>query len=464
MAVTPNSVVLLTSLAETQKRLGTPWLAAATADEAAKIDPCYPELHFLRAQILSLTSNYGSASNEFKTAHLLEPAASSYFTPWLNTLPLPQRISAVEAYLGADNGDSAETTKGWQKYLAQLKKAAAEPRRGCRLVSPVSSSSVDFIRLMRDATHMEAFGLPVRFNDHAARLEIDTGASGLVVTRAVADRAGLKRSATETLGGIGSEGDRAAYTAFADDIKIGALEFRDCEVDVIDKRGALDIDGLIGADVFAHFLVTLDYPMRKLILGPLPQRPGDTAPITPTLETAETSSEDSPKGSDSLPALTPLNTASRGPQDRYVAPEMKDWTHVYRVGHDLIVPTALNDSRQKLFVLDTGAFTTSISPSAAAEVTKVHSDDVNEIKGISGKVDKVYYADKINFKFAGLSQDIQDVVSFDTSKLSKSIGMEVSGLIGFTALAQTTMSIDYRDGLVNFAFDAHRGYSTVPYR
>jgi hypothetical protein len=50
-------------------------------------------------------------------------------------------------------------------------------------------------------------------------------------------------------------------------------------------------------------------------------------------------------------------------------------------------------------------------------------------------------------------------VAFDTSRLSKDLGLDVSGLIGITALGQTTMSIDYRDGLVKFAYDAHRGYS-----
>ncbi len=464
IAAMPDSVILLTALAQTQYREGSPSLAAATADTAEKLDPCYSRLHAFIAQLLSINSNYAAASHEWKIAHLLEPSASNYFSSWLNTLPLTERISAVEAYLASATEDSPERTTQWQKYLSGLKQAAAEPQKACRLVSPAGSTSVDFIRIMRDAMHMEAFGLPVKFNGREAHLQIDTGASGLVVTRAVADRAGLKRSAVETVSGIGSEGARAAYTAYADDIKIGALEFRDCQVDVIEKRSALDTDGLIGTDVFSRFVVTLDYPVRKLILGPLPPRPGDTAAPTPALDTAASASDNQSPSSEAPGSAAPDNLLSRGPHDRYIAPEMKGWTRIYRIGHNLIVPAALNNTSQKLFILDTGAFTTSISPSAAAEVTKVHSDDVNQIKGISGKVDRVYYADKINFKFAGLSQDIEDVVSFDTSQHSKDLGLDISGFIGFTALAQTTMSIDYRDGLVNFSFDPHRGYSTVPYR
>ena len=35
--------------------------------------------------------------------------------------------------------------------------------------------------------------------------------------------------------------------------------------------------------------------------------------------------------------------------------------------------------------------------------------------------------------------------------------MEVSGFIGITALGQVTTTIDYRDGLMKFSFDANRG-------
>jgi hypothetical protein len=36
--------------------------------------------------------------------------------------------------------------------------------------------------------------------------------------------------------------------------------------------------------------------------------------------------------------------------------------------------------------------------------------------------------------------------------------MEVSGLIGYTALAHLTINIDYRDGLMKFAYDPNRGF------
>jgi predicted aspartyl protease len=453
-----NSVILLTALGEVQYRDGTPWLASATAEAAIKIDPCYPQLRLLSARLLRLNSLYASAAKEIGTAHALDPHNPQIRRRWLETLPLKERISELEAYLSTGGGDDPETIKGLHFYLEFLKHQLVEPHKACRLVSDTQTATIPFAAMMRDATHIRAFGLDVKFNDHTARLEIDTGASGLVISRSVADRAGLKQFSRTEIGGIGSEGRRAAYTAYADDIKIGSLEFRDCDVEVIDQRNVVDTDGLIGMDVFSRFLITLDYPFRKLMLAPLPPRPGDATPLKPALETTNDEADDDSSTSTAEAKPSAPKPVPHGPYDRYIAPEMKDWTPVYRIGHNLLVPTKLNNSKPKIFVLDTGAFSTTISPEAAREVTKVHNDYGANVHGISGKVDKVYSADSITFQFANISQKVENVFAFATPSVSKNLNMEVSGFIGYTALAQMTISIDYRDGLMKFTYDPNRGF------
>jgi hypothetical protein len=81
-----------------------------------------------------------------------------------------------------------------------------------------------------------------------------------------------------------------------------------------------------------------------------------------------------------------------------------------------------------------------------------------EVHGISGKVEKVYSADDVTFRFAHLSQNVNGVIAFDTSSISKDVGMEISGLLGATTLERLTIHIDYRDGLVKFDYDPNRGY------
>jgi hypothetical protein len=259
-------------------------------------------------------------------------------------------------------------------------------------------------------------------------------------------------------------------------------------VGVIDSRNVMeDIDGLIGMDVFSQFLVTLDYPMQKLLLGPLPPRPGEAA-AAPALKTSnaewddsEASEEPAVEAGQDKPAVqgtesglkapvvgsnatAPAQSASvkitppRGPYDRYIAPEMKDYTAAYRVGHNLILPTALNDGKRRLFILDTGAFATVISPQAAHEVAKIHSEARLQVEGISGKVGKAYIADEVTFTFGRISREAEGVVSFDTSHISKDVGMEISGFLGADTLYLLTINIDYRDGLVKFDYDPNRGY------
>ncbi len=460
LANEPKSAILLTALGEVQYREGTPWLAAVSVDNALANDVCYPAAHLLKSRIQRLNSYYGSAAKEIGTAHTLDPHDPRTRLRWLYTLPPAQRMAELESYLSTATGDDPEDLKHLRLYLGFLKKESDEPHKACHLVSDTATTTIPFARIMHDATQVRAYGLDVKLNDHNARLQIDTGAGGLVISRSVANRAGLEEFSRSVAAGVGDKGDRSSYIAYADSIKIGALEFRDCEVEVVDQRNVVDSDGLIGMDVFSSFLVTLDYPMRNLILGPLPPRPDETAAAKPTLQTAGSPYEDSnnPDTASAGTAKAETKTAPRGPQDRYIAPEMKDWTPVYRIGHMLLVRATLNSHSPKLFILDTGAFTTTISPTVAREVTKVHADSSVRVKGISGEVDKVYSADRITFKFANLQQEVHDVVAIDFSDLSKHEGTEISGLIGATAIGQTTMTIDYRDSLVHFSYDANRGY------
>ena len=97
-----------------------------------------------------------------------------------------------------------------------------------------------------------------------------------------------------------------------------------------------------------------------------------------------------------------------------------------------------------------------MSNKAARTVTKVRADDSFKIKGLSGEVNKTYSADKAMLQFANIRQPTQDMVAIDLSGLSKNIGVEVSGFIGFSTFRQLEMKIDYRDGLVEFLYDPSR--------
>lgn len=58
--------------------------------------------------------------------------------------------------------------------------------------------------------------------------------------------------------------------------------------------------------------------------------------------------------------------------------------------------------------------------------------------------------------FGRLRQDNEDLVSFDLTPLSNDAGVEISGILGFAMLRLLDVKIDYRDGLVDFTYDAQR--------
>jgi predicted aspartyl protease len=486
LAVAPNSAALISLRGEVELRQGSPQIAMQTAGDADKLDPCNPRNHLLLADLLRINSYYASSRKQIEIAHKLDPGDPEIRGEWIGTLPLKEKIAESEAFLSSPTGNDEEEMRHWRMYLENLKKRQDEPHKACHLVSSTASTEIPFQSIMYDSNHLRAYGLDVKLNGRSARLQIDTGASGLLVTRSVAQRAGLKPFSEEEVGGIGDQGSKPGYSAYADSIRIGNLEFQDCEVDVLDSRSNLDVDGLIGMDVFSRFLVTLDYPTRKLLLGPLPPRPGESAAQGPALKTGDTEGDEDEDSSapakdankDATSAKEPASAApapvaassgsvpaaraTKGPYDRYVAPEMKDYTPVYRVGHSLILPAGLSGKEVRLFIMDTGAFATTISPEAAREVTKLHNDSFDQVEGISGRVKKVYSADQVTFHFAHLAEKANDVVAFDTSRISKYTNMEISGFIGANTLNLLTIHIDYRDGLVKFDYDPNRGYNVKP--
>ncbi|MBV8675460.1 MAG: retroviral-like aspartic protease family protein [Acidobacteriaceae bacterium] len=457
LATAPQSAELLTALAEVQYREGIPWDMEKTLQTAQQADVCYPRVHLVLARYFRFNSYYASAAKEVKLAHQLDPYDPDIRRMWIRMLPPKQRIDELKTYLAANDTDN-ESLRRARVELAVLENRADNQGNSCHLVSPVSSTEIPFTPIMIDAQRIRGWGLEVYFNDHKSRLQVDTGASGLYVSRPVAERAGLKRVSQSEVGGIGDRGAQGGYIAYADSIKIGGLEFKNCMVEVSDRRSVVDTDGLIGMDVFSDFLVTLDFPWRKMSLGPLPPYPGAAAAM-PSLNTEEGSSSE--ESSEGTAPVKDDSAKAKGPHDRYIAPEMKNWTSVYRVGHDLIVPTALNSKRMRLFIVDTGAQSTSISPTAARDVTHVSSDPNSTVHGISGKVANVYMGDRVVFRFAHLEQEHDRVLAFDTSNISRNVGTEISGFIGFDMLGLLVVKIDYRDGLMDFQYSADRGYQHI---
>jgi TonB family protein len=314
-----------------------------------------------------------------------------------------------------------------------------------------------------DARHMRGIGLSVTLNDQYVRLLLDTGGSGIMVSHKIAEKAGPTRITARHFGGLGDHGLQSGYSAVADHIRVGDLQFQDCVVSVIDNDSVVDQDGFIGANVFGAYLVDLDLPEMRLKLSPLPKRPEDT--VTPkslnsegeeqaATEQKQPSTPESP--SKESKSSSPTATLEQHmPRDRYIAPEMTYWTKVFRVGHLILLPTSVNFSEPMLFGLDTGSPVNIVSLRAQRNVSQSSAEIQAPMRGLSGEVNKAYLT-KATLSFGHSQQWSMGIVAFDLSNLSHRAGTEVSGLLGFGMLRLLEVKIDYRDGLADFVYDPTR--------
>ncbi|HMD50197.1 MAG TPA: aspartyl protease family protein [Bryobacteraceae bacterium] len=392
--------------------------AEAEFQSAAKLDSKHALAWWGLARVSECESMNKTAREYFQRAYDLDPKEPRILRDWAMRQP-GQRLTGELEKNPSPLTDSSDPEDYEQRL--QLAKAA-QGRTLNVLVSPYRKTEIPLAPLMNNGTRMRSYGLDVSVNGTVLRLLLDTGASGIVLPRRAAERAGVTRLAQATLRGFGdSSRPSAGYRGIAQRVRIGDVEYRDALISVADQESIGIADGLIGTNVFAPFLITLDFAGRTLRLDPLPGY---------------------------QPAASPI-------QDRVVPPGLEHAARVFRFGHLLLLPTRVNGSRESLFVLDTGADRTLISYDLASEVSRLAPDARMRMSGINGRVVDLYQTGDVTLQFAGFEQKSLGMSSIDTWEQSRRVGTEISGFLALPVLDLFTLTIDYRDGLVNFARKAN---------
>jgi tetratricopeptide (TPR) repeat protein len=212
LAATPQSVELLTALAEVQYRQGFPWDEEKTLSAALQADSCYPRLHLVFARYYWFNSYNASAVREVKLAHQLDPNDYDIQSRWIHALPLKQRIDELKKYLAAYDLD-ADRLHGTQHELALLEDRLANQTGFCKLASPVTSTEIPLTPLLTNANRIREWSLDVFFNDHKSHLLVDTTIHGLYVSRSMAEHAGLKLIAKYETNSASGNDKQVRYTA-----------------------------------------------------------------------------------------------------------------------------------------------------------------------------------------------------------------------------------------------------------
>jgi Flp pilus assembly protein TadD/predicted aspartyl protease len=377
---------------------------------ALKLDPKYPGALTGLAFIYSSVSHNKTARALLLQAYAAAPNDPSLMLARANTLKGDEHIAALEAVLTLLDPESEEA-RGLRAHIALDR--AVGGRKVRRLVSAYEPARIKFVHITNGPSRLRGFGLRVQFNQsYTGTLMLDTGASGIAIAPQAAQKAGL-----EVLGGQSSMakgiGDKKAEDSFsylASEVRIGEVVFADHPVSVFRTAKDSDIDGLIGADVFQKFIVTLDFPASQMSLEPHHTAPGDD------------------------------------PED---ASQIAEGFHrIFRTGNHLLIPTSVNGSPAKLFLIDSGSSTNLIDSEAAREFTGVHEDSRLNVRGIQGKVDHVSRADKITLVFGGFRQENSDLIAFSLEKVSDASGIGITGVLGMPVLALLRLTIDYHEGAI----------------
>jgi tetratricopeptide (TPR) repeat protein len=403
LAEDPHSAPILTAQAEVQLRQGQPWLALQTLDAAAAADRCYARTHLIRSRVLRIDSMYASERAEIQSAYDIDPEDPDILYAWRRVISAAHEIEGIHQALPTMKDLDAETRQKAEASMNSMLPLLSENSQTCKIQPSTQSAALHLIGTMEDGKHLDGYRLDVQLPKTNARLAVDTAASGIFITKALADANGLQQDANDPPG-----------TVHADNVHIGPLEFRDCIVGVSNAPFAGKADGMIGTDIFSSYLVTIDARNARLALDPLPPQTGIL------------------------------------PGDRPTPPELADYTPVYHRRQYLLVPVLLNNKARRLFALDTGMRFSTMTSETAHAISSTKANFTNALQTASGPTAQVY-RDSFDFQFAKLSLNGQGhVLQWDLSAIDHNAGFEVAGMLGFDMLHSLTLHLDYRDGLVKF--------------
>jgi tetratricopeptide (TPR) repeat protein len=337
-------------------------------------------------------------------AHELDPDDGDALYEWALRQPYPQNAAALEKHLGEFRNDE-EAERHEREYIDFIKALAG--RKVWVPAREIERSEIK-LELLTMGTTMahRGYGIRVRLNDRATvTLLLDTGSSGVIVTRKLAEKIGAVKLSDQGLEGVGKNGGSAGYKAWVDKIVIGDLEFHDCFIHATPREIA-GVDGTIGADVFEKYLITVDFPGRKLRLDPVP-----------------------PSDPDSL-------------------------AQAFSLGHLLLLPTEIGKKASGLFALDTGANANTITPELGKSVPEMRLINT-PVYGASGAVNSTFMANDATLRFAGVRKTGERISTVDLHSVSKDLGVELSGQIGFSAVEEMKVLINYHTGQVGFVGKGH---------
>jgi hypothetical protein len=189
----------------------------------------------------------------------------------------------------------------------------------------------------------------------------------------------------------------------AESVEVGDLTLRDVPTLISGRELGDGIQGVLPLAIFSNFLMRLDIRAGELMLEPYPVERADAAGAIPAVASNQL----------------------------------------------LFVKATVNDAHEGRFLLDTGAAYNAISRNLARQIgaSELMSGRVPLQSGM-GQIDAPVLNGDVRLRVASKHVAAGPVVAVDLSTASRYHGMEISGLIGYPALCDSVLTVNYRDSIV----------------
>ena len=234
------------------------------------------------------------------------------------------------------------------------------------------------------------------------RLLVDSGSQCVVLVRAAALHSHCAGGADFELVGAGAAKASPAKHHTADTLELGDLTLRGVPLIVTDRKLGEGIQGVLPLAIFSEFLIRLDFPGKELDLLPY----SDAA---------------------DRPAVVPVLSSNQL----------------------LFVNGTVNEAYSGHFLLDTGSALTAISRNLAGQLHIAESLVARvPLQGGVADMSAPLLSGLVRLRLASYPPVTGPVVAVDLSTASRYHGFEISGLIGYSALCDSVLTVSYRENVI----------------
>jgi len=389
---------------EIEYRKGSLDQAGSLYQQALKMDPKTARAHFGLGKLAMAKLKDKEAVQEIARAIELEPSEPLY------------RLYASEAYALQKN--YVEQMKQLQEYIRMNPNdpdRLAEAKAGYDVLRALGAKDIGVVVApqnpapIRFRKSLNLIFTSVMINGKGPyEFAIDTGASQVVLSEKVAGQLGLKPLTSTVMHGVGGGGKIDTKLYSVDEVSIGDVKIKKVPVGTFNDPLVTQLaDGILGTALLSDFILTVNYPASQLELARkrVPNAPGEAVPA-------------------------------------------------WFFSNLLLIPLDINGKHGN-FVVDTGAVTTVLSHSMAANLgitvnTPGAKVDLG-LSGVGGFEGVVLKVPNVTMKTAKNSEVFPQVVSIELKEISKMIGTEIAGVVGFDFLEDYKVTLDYYAAEVRLA-------------